>query len=133
MVTPYIIFSGCCSEAVDFYETVFGGKNKKVLRYEGYIPTIQQPLPDNLSNYVLHAEMEICETNFSFADEVTPVTPGNMVNLTLYYKSVEEGKKIYECLIEGGEALLEPTTTFYSPLHARARDKFGIGWNILCI
>ncbi|NMC55614.1 MAG: VOC family protein [Eubacteriaceae bacterium] len=135
MVTPYIVFSsGLCEEAVSFYEKVFTGKNKTILRYDDYKPDTDIALPIDLNNYVLHAELEIYNTKFTFADEVAmPVNQGNMIYLTINPESVKEAKKICNALIEDGEFLLNPTETFYSPLHTTIKDKFGILWNIIVV
>jgi PhnB protein len=134
MVTPYIIFNKQCEEALNFYERVFNGKNKEILRYNDYIPETEQELPSDLENYILHAKMEIFNTEFTFADEFSkPVVAGNMVHLTITPSSKEEGNKIFNELKENGEVYLAPVETFYSPLHATVKDKFGIVWNIIVI
>lgn len=134
MVTPYIVFNKQCEEAVNFYEKVFNGKNKELMRYGDYVPKTSQELPADLSNYILHAKMEIYNTEFSFADEFSrPVIEGSMIYLTINPYSLEEGKRIYNELKENGEVLLSPTETFYSPLHTTIKDKFGILWNIIVI
>lgn len=93
MVTPYLVFSKQCEEAMDFYDT-----------------------------------------QFTFADEFSKlVTPGSLVYLTINPSSLDEGTKVYDELKENGEVLLPATETFYSPLHATVKDKFGIMWNIIMI
>lgn len=34
MIAPYIVFNKQCEEAVNFYEKVFHGTNKEILRYD---------------------------------------------------------------------------------------------------
>lgn len=134
MVVPYIVFNKTCEEAINFYEKVFEGKNKTVMRYNDYIPETKDPLPENISNYILHAEMEIYDTKFTFADEFSKqVIEGNMIYLTVNPTSLEEGNRIYNELKNEGEVLLPPTETFYSPLHTTVKDKYGIQWNIIVI
>ena len=131
MVTPYIVFSKQCEEAMNFYEKVFDGQNKKIMRYNDYVP---DGIEEDVSNYVLHGTMDFYDTQFTFADEFSkPVTPGSMVYLTINPSSLDEGTRIYYELKENGEVLLPATETFYSPLHATIKDKFGIMWNIIVI
>ncbi|MDR1616359.1 MAG: hypothetical protein LBR98_05045 [Syntrophomonadaceae bacterium] len=33
MIEPYIMFNGQASEAIDFYEKVFHGTNKRIMRW----------------------------------------------------------------------------------------------------
>lgn len=134
MVTPYIVFDKQCEEAVNFYEKVFHGKNKEIMRYNDYVPDTGQDLPVDISNYVLHAKMEIFDTEFTFADEFSEaLIRGNTIYLTVNPHSLEEGNRIYGELKAGGEVLLPPTETFYSPFHTTVKDKFGILWNIIVI
>lgn len=129
MVTPELVFYKQCEEAMNFYENVFHGQNKEIMRYNDYIP---EGVEENVSNYVLHGTMDIFDTPFSFADEFsTPVTAGTMLHLTITPSSVEEGRRLFEALKENGEVLLPPVETFYSPLHASVKDRFGVIWNII--
>ncbi|MFV0395523.1 MAG: hypothetical protein ACK5LC_14245 [Coprobacillaceae bacterium] len=87
---------------------------------------------DKVSNCILHAEMEINDTKFTFADElVVKHSGGNNIFLTITYDSLEQAKVVYEHLSKEGTVLLEPTKTFYSPMHTTLRDKFDIQWNII--
>lgn len=56
-----------------------------------------------------------------------------MIYLTVNPNSLDEGNRIYGELKVGGEVLLPPTETFYSPMHTTAKDRFGILWNIIVI
>lgn len=87
--------------------------------------------PDNLKEWILHAEMEICGTNFWFADEVAEsVEKGNMVKLTVQVDTAKEAQQIFESLKKDAHITLPPTETFYSSFHAGMVDQFGISWNI---
>lgn len=131
MVTPYIIFYRQCEEAMDYYEKIFSGKNKEILRYNDYIP---DGVTEDVSNYVLHGKMELFDTEFTFADEFSkPVVSGNNIHLTIHPSDLAEGTKMYNELKEKGQVFLPPTETFYSPLHTVVQDKFGIVWNIIVV
>jgi PhnB protein len=134
MITPYIVFDKRCEEALIFYERVFEGKNKEVLRYNDYIPEAKHTLPKDISNYILHAKMEIYDTVFTFADELSQsIMEGSNIYLTINPSSLKEGKRVYNALKDGGEVILPPTETFYSPLHTTLKDKFGVLWNIIVL
>lgn len=131
MVTPELVFYKQCEEAMNFYEKVFHGQHKEFMRYQDYIP---EGVEEDVSNYILHGTMEIFGTPFSFSDELSmPVIAGNMVHLTVNPHSTDEGMRLYDELKGNGEVLLPPTETFYSPLHASVKDKFGVIWNIIVI
>lgn len=133
MVTPYVTFAGNCSAALQFYEAAFHSTVKMVRLYGDYIPEGVIP-PDNLSSWILHAEMDICGTPFWFADEITePVTKGNMVKLTAQVADAEEAQRIFNVLKRDAHITLPPTATFYSTFHAGLVDMFGVSWNITAL
>jgi len=70
MVTPYIIFAGNYSEALEFYQTVFNTKAQMSHPYGNYVPEGVTTPPANLKDWILHAKMKICDTVFWFADEI---------------------------------------------------------------
>lgn len=132
MVTPYLTFDGDCRKAIDFYENAFDAKVHSIQTYDDYIPQGLSSPPEDLSGWVLHAEMEICGNIFWFADEVSePVNKGNNVKLTVTVSKASDAQKIYDALNDGAKITLPPTETFYSTFHAGIVDKFGISWNIV--
>lgn len=99
MVTPYIVFAGNCRKALEFYRTAFDSNIEMMRTYDEYIPERVINPPDNLSEWVLHAEMDICGTKFWFADEVLePVRKGNMVKLTAQVDNAKKAQEIYNVL-----------------------------------
>jgi PhnB protein len=112
MVSPYIVFKGNCKEALEFYERVFKSKVKLMQPYGEYVPQGINTPPENLNEWVLHAEMEICGTNFWFADDAQPITKGNMVRLTAIVPTAKEAKRIFEMLSDSGYVTLQPVETF---------------------
>lgn len=131
MVTPYITFNGKCREALSFYETVFNSEIKSIIPYGEYIPEDIDTPPENLSHWVLHAEMMICGTNFWFADETQSVSCGNMIKLTASVPNAKTGQGYFNLLKADGNITLPPTETFYSTFHAAVTDKYGVCWNIV--
>lgn len=89
-------------------------------------------MEEDVSNYVLHGEMELFGTPFNFAGEVSrPVVIGDNICLTINPSDVKTAKEMFDELKENGEIPLPPTETFYSPLHAAVNDRYGIVWNII--
>ena len=130
MVIQYITFNGKCREAMSFYRTVFSSKIKSLFPYGDYVPDGIETTPENLSDWVMHAEMKICGTNFWFADETQTVVSGNMIKLTVFVKNAKTGQDYFNALKENGIVTLPPTETFYSTFHAAVTDKYGVCWNI---
>lgn len=131
MVIPYITFNGNCKEALGFYQDVFQSEVTMSQSYGDYVPTGIDKPPENLSSWILHAEMQICGTTFWFADDVLPVTVGNSVRLTIAVPTAEIARRIFNKLNEGGTVTLPPTEAFYTTFHAAVNDKYGVCWNIV--
>lgn len=131
MVTPYLVFNGNCKEVLDFYQRVFEINIGEPILYGEYVPDGIKTPPPNLSTWILHAEIQICGTNFWFADEIVGSEKGNIVRLTATVPTLAEAQKIFDRLKENAEISLPPTETFYSTFHAALTDKFGVAWNIV--
>lgn len=131
MVTPYLVFDGNCKEVLEFYERVFNSKVKMMQTYGEYVPEGVKTPPENLSNWILHAEIEICGTNFWLADDVQSITKGNMIRLAAIVSAAKEANNVFDMLSDGGYVTLQPVETFYSTFHASVTDKFGVNWNIV--
>ena len=134
MVTPYITFGGNCAQALHFYRDAFQTEVKMRQPYGDYVPQGMDTPPQDLSEWVLHAEMDICGTPFWFADEVDqPVTPGTMVKLTAQVPDAAKAQAIFAALSQNARITLPPTETFYSTFHAGLVDCFGVSWNITAL
>jgi len=131
MVTPYITFNGKCNEAMSFYKSVFNAEIKSAIPYGDYIPNGIKSPPEHLSDFIMHGEMKICETDFWFADEVQPVSCGDMLKLTASVPSANVGQEYFDKLKADGKITLPPTETYYSNFHAAVVDKYGVNWNIV--
>lgn len=132
MITPFINFSGRCNEAITFYERVFNGQDKRIMRYKDAPPNPDFPIPDSMKEYVLHAEMTICGTKVSFSDTQQGIIPGNMISLAINFPTVDEVQDTFHKLKEEGEILMELSPQFFSPMYGWVKDKFGISWQIIC-
>ncbi|KJS84438.1 MAG: hypothetical protein JM58_10815 [Peptococcaceae bacterium BICA1-8] len=132
MITPFINFSGRCNEAIAFYEKVFNGQDKRIMRFIDAPPNPDYPIPEYMKEYVLHAEMTISDTKISFSDTQQGVVPGNMISLAVNFPSEDEVKDTFNKLKEDGEVLMELSPQFFSPMYGWVKDKFGIGWQIIC-
>ncbi|OPA79327.1 hypothetical protein BVG16_09580 [Paenibacillus selenitireducens] len=130
-ISPYINLDGKCAEAVAFYENVLQAKNLGVMRF-GDMPNEEHPVPDNMKDRVLHASLEFDGNVIMFSDTMPghPFTLGDQLSIAITSADFERLKSIYHGLVEGGQALMELQTTFWSPLYGMVRDKFGITWQL---
>lgn len=126
----YLNFGGNCEEAFRFYEQHLGGKITMMMTHA------QQPdaqnVPPDWRNAILHARMNIGETELMGAD-IPPdrFQPMRSAYLSLIVGSTEEAERIYAVLSEGGQIFMPMAETFFAFRFAMLRDRFGTSWMIL--
>jgi PhnB protein len=119
---------------VRFYEKVLGGE-ATIMHFSDAPPNPAFPVPDNLKNLVLHAELRKDGNVIHFSDWFTPNVPyssGNNISFALQFNTKEENKAMFNALSVGGTIELELQETFFSPLSGKFTDKFGVMWQIVC-
>ncbi len=124
----YLNYGGNCQEAFRFYEQHLGGKITMMMTH-GQGPNPNN-VPPNWKNAVLHARMNIGETELLAAD-IPSYQPMRSAYLTLIVSSIDEAERIYAALSDGGEIFMPMSETFFAFRFAQLRDKFGTSWTIL--
>ena len=132
MIEPYLYFNGKCSEAIDLYERIFAGKEKKVLRYSEMPFNSDDPTVGEMGELIMHAEMLINGTRVNFSDIQEKAIPGNMISLAVRFSSSDEVVHVFNQLKDGGEICMELGQQFFSTMYGCVRDKYGIGWQLIC-
>jgi PhnB protein len=126
-LTPYIIFTGQCEEALNFYVQTLNGEIKHLSRFEG--SPAEGMSADKQK--ILHATFEAGEVIFMASDsgEDSTISPnGGMVHLTLDVKTAEELDKVFNALSEGGNITMPLQDAFWGARFGMLTDKFGINW-----
>jgi PhnB protein len=134
MIEPYIMFNGQASAAIDFYEKVFPGANKRVMR-RGDAPGNAGDCPVDAmkKDRVLHGEIELCGTNFSVSDCDQVFRTTHFMSLMVRLDTPEEVRRIYDELrADGGQVMMEIEPTFYAKMYAWVQDKFGVSRQLIC-
>jgi PhnB protein len=137
MLQPFITFQGQAAEAIDFYEQVFKGTGKEIMRY-GDMPENPDapPIADKMKDKVLYAKMTVCGTTMMFSDTNpdfhAPETFARscMISLAVNFESEEALRAAYEKLKDGGFVLMEIGPQFFAAMYAWVADKFGVTWQL---
>ncbi len=133
MIEPYIMFNGQASGAIDFYERVFCGTNKRVMRWGDAPASSEYPADAMKKDWILHGEINLCGTNFSIADCDQDFPPSHFVSLMARLSTPEEVQRVYnELQADGGQVLMEIAPQFYAKMYAWVQDKFGVSWQLIC-
>jgi PhnB protein len=130
-LNTYLFFTGRCEEALTFYQQVLGGEITAMMRYK------DTPEKERLSaewhDKVIHACLEVGDRKLMASDgppsyERTP--QGFDVQLDI--AEPEEADRIYNALLEGGQARLPLDKTFFARRFGMLVDRFGTPWMINC-
>jgi len=126
-IQPYLHFDGNCKEAMQFYQSLYGGLLE-------IMPISESPakdyFPQELHDEVLHACLQNGDFTIMASDMCGQgdLNQGNSVQLNLNCENLEEIKELYQKLSEGGQILSELKEEFWGAMFAMLIDKFGVRW-----
>ena len=126
-LTPYLLFDGKCQQAMDFYQSCFGGEltatKVKDSPAKDFMPAAQW---EKIVNARLrNGKVEISASDWLRPDR-TPIR-GNTVCLYLSGGTFEELKALFEKLSEGAE-VTDPLKDQFFGTYGALNDKFGVRW-----
>ncbi|GAA3916880.1 YciI family protein [Litoribacillus peritrichatus] len=131
-VNNYLFFSGCCEEALAFYQTHLGARVDMLLRFnESPEPMPEGMLPPGYEEKVMHCEFAIGDMTIYASDGCGDEGAFAGFNLALTIDSEEEARRVFEVLADGGTVRMPLEKTFWSPLYGQVVDKFGMGWIVM--
>ena len=138
-IESYLFFNGTCEEAMNFYAKTIGAKISFTLRYKETPPDAkkgQPPLPTGWDDKIMHANLVVGESSLMVSDVHESMCDGRPVNfngfsLSITTKTVDETKRVFSALSQGGQVVMPVGPTFWgSPAFGMLVDKFGVSWMI---
>jgi PhnB protein len=128
-LVPYLNFDGQASEALEFYQSVFGGE----LTMQTYAEANMGDSPE-MADRIIHASLQ-SETISLMASDThpqhsPPLRVGNNVNLTIIGSDQDELTEYFNKLAEGGTIDMPLEEQFWGDIYGVLTDKFGIPWMI---
>lgn len=132
-VNPYLFFGGQAQAALDFYCQAVGAETRDILRFGANAdsPDCPNQVPDGWSEKVMHSALRIGSQEIYLSDGMSEGTNFDAVMLALTCESAEDLHAKFTALAEGGSVQMPPGPTFFSPLYAMLRDRFGLGWMLM--
>ena len=128
---PYLSFNGKCAEAMRFYERVLGGKINGMMRM-GEMPGPDQ-VPPEAADLVVYADLALPDGGHIYAGDCPPGMPYqgiHGVSLAMNFDSVEEARRVFDVLSEGGQVMMAPQATFWAKEFSMFTDRFGAAWTL---
>ena len=133
-VQSYLFFNGRCREALDFYQQVLGAKVTTLMRMQDVPESAHtQPLPADAQNMVMHADVQIGDTQIMVSDgrgsaAGAPVFQGFALSHALPDEA--QARQIFAALADKGNIDMPIEKTFWSPCFGMLTDRFGVKWMI---
>ncbi len=137
-VNIYLTFAGNCEEAFNFYRDIFGTEFESINRFKEMPPQEgMPPVSADFGEKIMHISLPIsAETRIMGSDQggdwAPDLHPGNNFSISVNSDDVDEGRKIFEALAEGGQITMPFDKTFWQAYFGMATDKFGINWMVNC-
>jgi len=124
---PYLLFDGTCSDAMQFYQSVFGGQlsiaKVKDSPAKDRMPAFQHE--KTLNAHLQSGDLEISASDW-LAANATPLR-GNTVCLFLSGGAPKDLKALFEKLSQGAQ-VTDPLKEVFFGLYGALNDKFGVRW-----
>lgn len=127
-IQAYLSFTGQCQEALDFYQSIFGGEIINRQTYDNE----EMDIPEHYRNKLQHAELK-GDGFHIMAYDVSPdsaITKGTNIQMSIDLENEEKGKTFFRALAEGGKVLTEFQKTNWGAHYGRVTDPYGINWMI---
>jgi PhnB protein len=129
---PYILFGGRCEEAVEFYQRAVGAKVEDMMRFKDN-PDPMPPgmLTPGLENKIMHTSFRIGDSLVMASDGMNESQTVSGTSLAVTVKTEAEVDPMFNALAVGGQVMMPPGKTFWSPRFGMLTDKFGLGWMVM--
>jgi PhnB protein len=126
--SPYLFFVGTCREAMNAYQSLFGGQLDIVTAAD---------MPDDLEGVpgdaVMHAALTLPNGSLLMAsDDPSATEDGPKSGFSVSYTAADadEAARVFEALAKDGEVQQPFGPTSWSPAFGMCTDRFGIPWMV---
>jgi PhnB protein len=125
----YIFFDGTCAEAMRFYERTLGGELMLMKNAES--PAAAQTDPRD-ADRIMHARLALDGRTLMASDWPSDGSYEGMkgFSLSLAYPTVEEAKRVFDKLSDGGKVTMPLAKTFWAEAFGMCVDRFGTHWMV---
>lgn len=132
---PYLNFDGTGQEATHFYADVLNAELAGIMTYGEANEGNMEGIPEEARDLVMNAQLNLNNGDTLMISDVPPgmgmsFRKGNNVSLTVTLDDIDEARRRFGKLADGGIVTMDLQETFWSPLYGSLTDKFGIEWQI---
>lgn len=137
-VNVYLTFNGNCSEAFEFYKSVFGGEFSYMGKFKDLPPMPEAPsLSEEDAGKIMHVSLPISkETLLMGSDHIAcsgmELRVGNNFSISANVDTKAEADRLFSALSEGGEVTMPIADMFWGDYWGSLTDRFGVNWMVNC-
>jgi len=128
-LVPYLMFTGNCREAIEFYQSIFGG----TLAMQTYAEA-PGDVSEEYQDRILHVQLESDDFSLMASDTHPQFSPpsviGNNITLTIVGNDTKKLTDYFNKLAVGGKIDMKLEKQFWGDVCGGLTDKFGIPWMI---
>ena len=124
---PYLFFSGDCRQAFTRYHEIFGGDLSIMSNADA--PEADR-MPGAADDAVMHAAIVVPGGGVLMGsdDPTGDGGPKTGVAVSVSFDDVDDAKKAFEALADGGRVDMPLEPTFFAPLFGGVTDRWGVSW-----
>jgi PhnB protein len=127
---PYLYFGGDGRDAMGLYQRVLGGEVVTMMTYGEGPPGLAGP---EWQDRILHATLKIGDQELQGSDAPPDrYQPPAGFDVTIALDDLDEARRIFDALSEGGMVTMAMQETFWTRGFAMLTDRFGVRWMINC-
>ena len=126
--SPYLFFVGTCREAMNTYQSIFGGQLDLVTAAD--MPDAPPEVP---ADAIMHAALTLENGAMLMAsDDPTATEPGPKEGMRVSYAAADadDAARVFEALSKDGETQMPLGPTSWSPAFGMCTDRFGTPWMV---
>ena len=140
-IQPYLFFNGTCEKAFEFYAEALGGKINELHRYSEMPPQegggddgcgpMTPEQKEEFGRKIMHVNLAV-DGQIVLMGSDSPQDEGALrgASISIGIVDVEQGRKVFEALAEGGEVKMPFQETFWAKGFGMCTDKFGVPWMV---
>lgn len=133
-LNTYLNFAGNTEEAFRFYQTVFGGEFRVIVRFKD-MPMQGVTIPKEDENKIMHISLPIGKDTILMATDTLAslgqkLIQGNNVHISIHPDSKEEADRIFNALSAGGTIEMPIANQPWGDYYGSFKDKFGVQWMV---
>ena len=132
-IVTSLSFRGQCREAFEFYAKLLGGKITAAFPYGEGPP--EMPVDSKYKDRLMHCWLEVGDQSLMGADMDEQWAPNigkprNGFDVSLHTGDVDQARRWFDALKEGGTVVMDFAETFWSPGYGSVVERFGVPWMV---